>query len=61
MRRAKRHHPFSSVSYMDEKCPRGGLIFFCLLFFHQGKKRRCGIGSEAPHKPRQMQEFTRAN
>ena len=24
------------------------LIFFCLLFFHQGKKRRSGHGGEAP-------------
>ena len=24
------------------------LIFFCLLFFHQGKKRRWGIRGKAP-------------
>ena len=26
------------------------LIFFCFLFFHQGKKRKSGHGSEAPAK-----------
>ena len=26
------------------------LIFFCLLFFHQGKKRRWGIGGKAPNR-----------
>ena len=26
------------------------LIFFCFLFFHQGKKRKSGCGGEAPVK-----------
>ena len=26
------------------------LIFFCFLFFHQGKKRKSGHGGEAPAK-----------
>ena len=26
------------------------LIFFCFLFFHQGKKRKSGRGGEAPAK-----------
>ncbi len=26
------------------------LIFFCFLFFHQGKKRKSGCGVEAPAK-----------
>ena len=26
------------------------LIFFCFLFFHQGKKRKSGHGDEAPAK-----------
>ena len=26
------------------------LIFFCFLFFHQGKKRKSGCGGEAPAK-----------
>ena len=26
------------------------LIFFCLLFFHQEKKRKSGCGGEAPAK-----------
>ena len=26
------------------------LIFFCFLFFHQGKKRKSGYGVEAPSK-----------
>ena len=26
------------------------LIFFCFLFFHQGKKRTSGCGGEAPAK-----------
>ena len=28
------------------------LIFFCFLFFHQGKKRKSGRGGEAPAKAR---------
>ena len=28
------------------------LIFFCFLFFHQGKKRKSGCGCEAPAKAR---------
>ena len=26
------------------------LIFFCFLFFHQGKKRKSGCGVESPSK-----------
>ena len=35
--------------------PGGGLIFFCLLFFHQGKKRRWGIRGKAPLDTRQKE------
>ena len=27
------------------------LIFFCFLFFHQGKKRKSGCGAKPPRKP----------
>ena len=33
----------------------GTLIFFCLLFFHQGKKRRWGIRGKAPLDTRQKE------
>jgi len=38
---AKRQHRFiSPIQYPEKQKAIIALIFFCLLFFHQGKKRR---------------------
>ena len=37
-------------TYSDNLMAIIALIFFCFLFFHQGKKRKSGRGGEAPAK-----------
>ena len=48
-------YPENVIRFQDQSCTRStstasveALIFFCLLFFHQGKKRRQGHGGKVP-------------
>ena len=51
---AYRTHPMkaktSLCAYSDNLMAIMALIFFCFLFFYQGKKRKSGCGVEAPSK-----------
>ena len=42
----------SLCAYPDNLMTIITLIFFCFLFFHQGKKRKSGCDGEAPAKAR---------
>ena len=51
---AYRTHPMKAettpCTYLANLMAIIALIFFCFLFFHQGKKRKSGCGVEAPAK-----------